>query len=178
MHHSFAILSATLGAGLGEVLQRGGNLQAHPSRDALETHRMNWTDYAIFMMALTLWREARGDGEDGMRAVGHVIANRRNASFHRDWVAVITARNQFTSMSVHSDPETVLWPVTGDAVFAIAMRLAADIIEGTDPDNTLGAQYYANLATMDRYGWFKQNILDEPEVHPQTAVIGKQTFFR
>jgi spore germination cell wall hydrolase CwlJ-like protein len=27
-------------------------------------------------MALTMWGEARGQGEEGMRAVGHVIANR------------------------------------------------------------------------------------------------------
>ena len=33
-------------------------------------------------MALTMWGEARGGGEEAMRAVGHVIANRRQSGRH------------------------------------------------------------------------------------------------
>jgi hypothetical protein len=43
-------------------------------------------------MALTMWGEARGSGEEAMRAVGHVIDNRRRAGRHGAFVTETVTR--------------------------------------------------------------------------------------
>ena len=73
-------------------------------------------------MALCVWKEARGEGELGMKAVADVIVNRAK-------------------------------------------------------DQGNGALYYANLAHVSS-GWFEDNIVKNTVLHPQVAVIGKQTFYK
>ncbi len=133
----------------------------------------------LHSLALCVWKEARGEGRDGMRAVAHVIANRaahwygdQEGSVHH----AVYGKNQFTSMSVPSDPEFNLEPKDDDAEFSYCVELAPQVLDGTDSDNTNGALYYANLKYTTS-GWFFRNIVNNPTQHPQLAVIGKQTFF-
>jgi spore germination cell wall hydrolase CwlJ-like protein len=95
--------------------------------------------------ALCLWREARGEGSQGMSAVACVIRNRvhhRNSTYsaevYRAW--------QFTSMSVASDPEFHLMPPASDPTWAQAQAIARGVINGTTPDVTGGATLYWNPA--------------------------------
>lgn len=126
-------------------------------------------------LRLCAWKEARGEGVDGIRAVMHVIVNRVGApGFAHTLHDVIYGKNQFTSMSVPSDPEFNLKPADGDAIFQECAALARGI--ETDPDLTNGARYYANLRTATS-GWFERAIVNDPVNHPQTAVIGHHTFF-
>lgn len=130
-------------------------------------------------LALCIWKEARGEGNDGMRAVAHVIMNRCAA-----WYVHVTdpvhyavyAKNQFTSMSVPSDPEFNLEPGTNDSSYSNAVAMCGEILDGTDEDTTQGALYYANLREVTS-GWFVNNIVKNP-AHPMTVTIGKQTFFK
>jgi spore germination cell wall hydrolase CwlJ-like protein len=129
-------------------------------------------------LALVAWKEARGEGLQGCRAVMHVIANRvGHIGFAHTLHDCIYGKNQFTSMSVPSDPEFNLEPKEGDAIFIECVTLADDVLSGTDPDNTCGAHFYANLHTMTS-GWFELHIVGDPVNHPKTAVIGHHTFFR
>lgn len=136
---------------------------------------MTYDQNDVDLMVLCIWREARGELEVGMRAVGHVIKNRVGApGFAKTVHEVILGRNQFSSMSIPSDPEYQLHPLPGDAQAAYCTQIVPQILDGTDPDNTFGAVWYANESTMTS-GWYVRNIVSNPE-HPATAVIGKQTF--
>lgn len=130
---------------------------------------MTSDDYSKFLLALTIYREARGEGEAGMTAVGHVIAN-RCFQWGRTWHDAITSRNQFSSMSVAGDSQTVVWPPVNDPVFEIA----ENVYVGFSKDNTGGALYYANEGAISS-DWYRKEIIENPE-HPVTVVIGKQTF--
>jgi N-acetylmuramoyl-L-alanine amidase len=127
-------------------------------------------------LALCAWKEARGEGTPGMLAVMAVICNRARAwddTVHQ----CVYAKNQFTSMSVPSDPEFNLSPGEDDASYEFCLQMAPRFLAGSQPDPTNGALYYANLSAVTS-GWFVENIVNDPAQHPQTAVIGRQTFFR
>jgi hypothetical protein len=56
---------------------------------------------------LCVWKEARGDGYEVMDAVAHVIFNRVGApGFPNSLHDVIYRKNQFSSMSISTDPNT------------------------------------------------------------------------
>ena len=129
------------------------------------------------LLALCAWREARGEGEAGIVGVMNTICNRA-----RDWKwtiqHVILDHNQFTSMSVASDPEFNLFPVEGDPVYAQCLDQARQVLasKGQD-DNTNGSHWYANLKHISENGWFDRNIVQHEDLHPVTAVIGGHTFY-
>lgn len=132
---------------------------------------MTLDDYNKSLLAICMWREARGEGPDGMRAVGCVIRNRVN-DWKLRWATVIIGHNQFASMTVKGDPETVLWPGPGDA--QLVLTIADEIYAGTHLDITGGAHYYANEAYITS-DWYAQHVIASPE-HPVTVILGKHTF--
>jgi len=89
----------------------------------------------IPVVALCVWKEARGEGEAGMTAVASVIFNRA-----RDWSKslhdIVYAKNQFTSMSVPSDPEFNLKPKDGDSQYNFSVNVAHGLFAGTVTDST------------------------------------------
>lgn len=128
------------------------------------------------LFALCIWREARGEGSLGMTAVGWVIRNRIGSpGFPHTLRDVILERNQFTSMTVPSDPEYRLAPEATDPSWAEAYRIAASILAGECPDPTRGARYYWNPRTAHSE-WFRREIAQNPQ-HSMTAEIGRQQFF-
>ena len=131
----------------------------------------------IQSLALCTWKEARGEGLLGMKAVMHVMMNRVGAEgFSHTIHDVIYGKNQFTSMSVPSDPEFNLEPKEDDTQYQYCLTLAPDI--STDVDPTCGAHYYANLDEIQVGGWFQKHILTDAVNHPHLATIGKQDFFK
>ena len=142
---------------------------------------MQYDDVDIQSMALCIWKEARGDGFDGMRAVAHVIKNRVGTpGFARTLHDVIYGKNQFTSMSVPSDPEFNLVPPPSDPQFAYCTAICPSVLSGGDVDPTSGAHYYENAAIATS-GWFARVIAGPDgygtEGHAQTAHIGRQVFY-
>jgi spore germination cell wall hydrolase CwlJ-like protein len=130
---------------------------------------------------LCVWKEARGDGSDAMRAVAHVIFNRVGApGFAGTLHGVIYGKNQFSSMSISTDPEfNLAAPHAGDVQYPSYVNAASivnAIVAGTDNDPTSGALYYANLKDSTS-GWFFRNIANDPDNHPLRATIGQQTFY-
>ena len=128
--------------------------------------------YDMALLVVVAFREARGDGRDAMRAVGHVIANRVAAN-KSSWVTEICKPKQFSSMTICGDSQTIVWPSEKDTVNLYA--LMHSVYDGTDPDNTNGALFYANEANVTS-NWYRQNIMTD--AHPITATIGSQVFRR
>jgi spore germination cell wall hydrolase CwlJ-like protein len=143
---------------------------------------VNYDQNDIHSLALCAWKEARGESQpQGCDAVMYVIVNRvGQPGFARDLHGVIYGKNQFTSMSVPSDPEFNLQPKDGDTTFQACLDAASSILANVDnPDRidiTRGAHYYANLHTCTS-GWFHDHIVLDSHNHPVTAQIGRHTFF-
>lgn len=137
----------------------------------------------IYSAALCAWKEGRGDGLTGMHAVLHCIKNRVGKSgFAKTIHDVIYGKNQFTSMSVPSDPEFNLDPYTGPShwdriLFEESYRLSGIVLNTDDDDPTDGACYYRNAKTATS-GWFQRNIADDLINHPMTVKINNHTFYK
>ena len=99
-------------------------------------------------MALTMWGEARGSGEEGMRAVGHVIDNRRRAG-GRYVTDTVSEAYQFSCWNA-GDPnlraieriDDLPRSSEGYRSWQAARRIADEILSGRSVDPTGGALFY------------------------------------
>ena len=130
---------------------------------------MNWASWYIAVAALCAWREARGEGPEGMRAVLHAMRNRVLSQKFGDWADVVCKKWQFSSMTAPGDPELILWPRTGDKQFEDAYALALTVFCGTDPDNTHAATHYFAPASV---------LPDWAAKMVKVASIGHHDFYR
>ena len=140
----------------------------------MTNEEMSGSEDVLELLALCCWREARGEGEDGMRAVGHVIINRSKVTPYTRYAQpifqVIMERGQFTSMSNPHDPEYRLHPAFNDRQYAFCLSIGPALIADTDKDNTNGALYYANLKELPPGAWFIREFAgDTPWVHLDIA---------
>jgi hypothetical protein len=134
----------------------------------------------LSLTAICEWKESRGEiaefGDVAGLAQAFVVVNRA-----QDWrwsiQHVILGPNQFTSMSVESDPEFDLLPDSDDLVFQKCLSHARTALDHSIPDPSRGAHWYANLKTMDQDGWFARHIVADKKLHPITLAIGHHTFF-
>lgn len=142
---------------------------AGPSEPEIDVVDARW-------MALTMWGEARGGGEEAMRAVGHVIDNRRRAGMHGSYVTdTVSEAFQFSCWNP-GDPNRVammnvdaLAPDSADhRRWLTARRLAAEILAGRSADPTGGALFYHSLDVAPRWS----------EGVAPAALIGRHLFFR
>jgi spore germination cell wall hydrolase CwlJ-like protein len=99
-------------------------------------------------IARTLAAEAGGDGIDGMRAVGMVIAN-RSKKYKQSIYKVVTAENQFYGYTARN----------GSALYAKvkqeADQVARELVEGRLIDKTGGALYFINPRFEKPFPWCK-----------------------
>ncbi|HEX8580518.1 MAG TPA: cell wall hydrolase [Allosphingosinicella sp.] len=105
-------------------------------------------------MALTVWGEARNQGEEGMRAVAHVIANRWKAKSHGAYVTdTVSAAWQFSCWN-KNDPNRAMMLAIEDlsegsashTQWLTAKRIAAEVLAGRSIDPTGGALFYHTTA--------------------------------
>lgn len=94
------------------------------------------------LLALVIWREARGESFLGKRGVGCVVRNRIDAQtyFGHDYQTVILKPYQFSSFNAN-DPNSTKWPVDGDEVWMDCLAEANEVLGGCD-DLTFGALFY------------------------------------
>jgi N-acetylmuramoyl-L-alanine amidase len=138
-----------------------------------------------FMLALTLWREARGEGSEGMLAVACVVRNRvlKNKS---NYYAEVIKPWQFSSITAKGDPELALWPWVNDPSWGNAETIASGVIGGVLVDPTGGATLYWNPKGISSDVTFKledgSNVPFPKTWNPahvkQSAVIGRHVFLR
>jgi spore germination cell wall hydrolase CwlJ-like protein len=128
-------------------------------------------------MALTMWGEARGDGEDGMRAVGHVIENRRRAGAPqgRFVTETVSEAYQFSCWNPGDPNRRAMLDVdrlpadSYDArMWRLARQVAGDILAGRSQDPTGGALFYHTLAVAPAWS----------DGVPVASRIGRHLFFR
>ncbi len=121
-------------------------------------------------LALCLWREARGEGRDGMVAVGSVIRNR----VHRDrstYYDEVTRRLQFSSLTAPGDPELTVYPTLSDESWKLASEVAGGILAGSLADPTGGATLYYAVTIGFPATWDRSRCRF-------TKQIGRHRFFR
>jgi spore germination cell wall hydrolase CwlJ-like protein len=127
-------------------------------------------------MALTMWGEARGQGEEGMRAVGHVIDNRRRLGRHGSFATeTVTEAWQFSCWNANDPNRAAMLGVLdlprGSRDYRLwleARRLANEILAGRSTDPTGGALFYHTTAVAPRWS---QGVTP-------VARIGTHLFFR
>jgi spore germination cell wall hydrolase CwlJ-like protein len=122
----------------------------------------------VRLLAATTWGEARSEGEDGMRAVAHVMVNRVGDRFGSDLTRVIRAPKQFSAWNL-GDPNRPLvqnperYATGGVALetWETAQRVAREVLCGQSIDPTHGALFYHTRAIRpwwSRYGQGRQEI--------------------
>ena len=165
--------------GWSEFAQSLGTPAGRPTRPAVEQQAAADADLDVVdahWMALTLWGEARSDGEAGMRAVGHVIDNRRRAGRHGAFVTdTVSEAWQFSCWNP-GDPNLVAM-MNVDALPAnsherrmwqAARHLAGEILSGRSEDPTGGSLFYHSVDVSPRWS---------QGVDPVER-IGRHLFFR
>jgi hypothetical protein len=141
-------------------------------------------DFLNSLAALLAWREENGNGVNGMLGVLFVLRNRLKAGWSGgDIQAIMESHNQFSSMSVLGDGQTVHYPDVRQPDFQKILQYVDFVF---DPDNPLadtltnGALYYSDLNSsgFQKGGWFDRVIIGQPALHPRAAQIGTTTFFK
>lgn len=128
----------------------------------------------VRLLAATVWGEARSEGEDGMRAVAHVMLNRIGDRFGEDLATVILSPKQFSVWN-RSDPNRRIVQnlardpsrIATDAEWLTAERIAREVLSGQSVDPTDGALFYHTRAVRPRWARVGQG----------RQVIGQHIFY-
>lgn len=99
--------------------------------------------YPFTLLALCIWREARGETIPAKVGVAWVIRNRaKNPSWWgKDWISVILKPWQFSSFNV-GDPNATKFPVPEDTSWIACLQAAEIAWEGIETDPVDGATHY------------------------------------
>jgi spore germination cell wall hydrolase CwlJ-like protein len=143
--------------------------QAVVTEDEIDVVDAHW-------MALTMWGEARSGGEEAMRAVGHVIDNRRRSGAHGTYATeTVSEAWQFScwnkgdpNYAAMLDIDTLRPGSEDEAMWLAAKRIAEEILSGRSADPTGGALFYHTAAVSPRWS----------EGLAPVSVIGGHLFFR
>jgi hypothetical protein len=139
---------------------------------------MDGISFEKAVTALACWREMDVFGYPGMIAVGCVARNNAlKGEFGGTIYGNITGHNQYSSMTVKGDSDTVRWPNARDPVFQKLLAAMDGLFDNTLADTTQGSRYYANLSTANS-PWFQQEIVNQPELHPRVMQMGSTFFFK
>lgn len=105
--------------------------------------------WARAALALTIWREARGESNaDARRGVAACIMNRvaRPSWWGRTVDAVCFKKWQFSSLTDPHDVQLTTWPVATDPTFVEAWQIAGEAIDGAFADLVPGADSYYDVS--------------------------------
>ena len=125
-------------------------VSAAPNVDVVDAH---W-------MALTMWGEARGDGEAGMRAVGHVIDNRRRAGAPNPRFVTDTVSEAWQFSCWNRDDSNYRAMLDIDSLpldrhdfrmWRLARQVAEEIMSGRSEDPTGGSLFYHATSVAPRW---------------------------
>jgi|FAXJ01.1.fsa_nt_gi putative nucleotidyltransferase with HDIG domain len=132
----------------------------------------NYNITNAYIVATTLWGEARGEGDKGMQAVMNVIMNRVQGNFKRT-KGVVLAPKQFSMWnSINNAEETAMAAsrkYKDDKSWQQAIRIVDLAADGKLPDITGGATFYFNPKKVIP-SWAKTMV--------KTASIGNHDFYK
>lgn len=119
--------------------------------------------YDLFLMALCVWREARGESMEGKRAVAWVIRNRADKP---SWwggpsiASVVLHPYQFSSFN-HNDPNASKFPQPADPSWVASLIAAQEAAFKSAIDPTGGAvDYFDKSMDADPPPWAKDGSLN------------------
>jgi N-acetylmuramoyl-L-alanine amidase len=99
-----------------------------------------------FLLALCVWREARGETQRGRRLVAQVIKNRvGDKRWPRDYVSVILQPMQFSSFNAN-DPNAVQFPRVDDPQWPSCVMAADDVFSAVEPFTTANHYHVIGLS--------------------------------
>ena len=127
--------------------------------------------YEFTLLALSVWREARGTSLAAKRAVAFTIRNRAThpSWWGNGWAGVILKPSQFSSFN-KGDPNAVLFQRPQEVSWLESLQVAEEVfgeIKTEDPTNG-ATHYYSN--DIPAPVWTKAMI--------QTAAVGPFLFFK
>lgn len=139
---------------------------------------MNYAEqFTLSIFGLMLWREARGESDEGILAVAHTVMERvmrpKWWSMPRhDVISVITRAYQYTSMGYRGDPQILSYPDPNDPWMQKCMFIAEQVLAGATIHPAPGASHYYNPET----------VFEKPEwaiVHTSKFIkkIGRHEFY-
>jgi N-acetylmuramoyl-L-alanine amidase len=124
----------------------------------------------VFLLALCIYREARGEPDEAKFAVGCVVRNRvqHPGWWGHDYFTVITKPWQFSSFN-KGEVNSIVFGSPGDVAWQSCFEIAWRILFG-GPDTTNGATYYYDKS-LDKNPpkWAAESV--------HTADIGSFHFF-
>jgi N-acetylmuramoyl-L-alanine amidase len=129
-----------------------------------------WWDRAV--MALTVWREARGESYAAKIGMAWVIRNRSEDAgkrWHRSIAEVCLQPLQFSCYNP-TDPNAVKMPRLKDLSFVECLSAVVEVMKAEAVDPTRGANHYHALAPGKEPAWADESKL--------TAIIGRTRFYR
>ena len=103
-----------------------------------------FSDYEKVLLALCIYREARGEVSEARRAVAWTVRNRIYSNTHwwgRTWAEVITKPYQFSSFN-RNDPNVTVFPLSEDSAWLDCLAIASEVYEGHGGDVSGGATHY------------------------------------
>jgi spore germination cell wall hydrolase CwlJ-like protein len=119
-----------------------------------------------FLLALCIWREARGESYRGKLLVGATIRNRvEDRRWPNTYAGVITQRMQFSAFNL-GDPNALKFPIEGDPAWGDAV-LAADETLRAETLLTNANHYHTKAVTPV---WSRADAMVDVE--------GEHVFFR
>lgn len=108
------------------------------------TTKLDWDCYEASLLALVVYKEARGEILQAQIAVAYSILNR---VAHPGWwgsslSAVIGKKWQYSSMTAPGDPQLGLFPKRGDGAFDQCMNVAGMVLNNQVANPVPGADSY------------------------------------
>jgi hypothetical protein len=172
---NFSLYPDALAAVVGVQSTRVGFVSPEPAGHAVPPAAPISVDPSdVHLLAATAWAEARSEGEEGMRAVAHVIVNRLGDRFGEDLETVVRAPKQFSAWNIGDpnrplaqNPERYATAGADKDTWEIAQQVALQVLEGESVDPTNGALFYHTLAVHPAWDRYAEGPL----------VIGSHIFF-
>uniref|UniRef100_A0A6M3KEV7 Putative cell wall hydrolase n=1 Tax=viral metagenome TaxID=1070528 RepID=A0A6M3KEV7_9ZZZZ len=105
----------------------------------------------MVFLALVVWREARGESDEGKAGVIHCVLNRVDNPkwWGRNVCQVIFKKWQFSSMTDPKDPQLTNWPDPESESWQKCFRLAECAIFGTLENPVPEADSYHDISIPD-----------------------------
>ena len=125
-----------------------------------------------WLLALTIFLEARGEPPEGQYAVANVVMNRladKRKRWGKDLKHVALAPKQFSCFNDARLTPVLLKMYHEPKAFADAMTIADHVLNDSVADNTFGANHYF-ADTIEAPTWADSN--------KQTCKIGHHLFYR
>ena len=109
---------------------------------------IDYQTYERAMLALLVWREARGETHQAKVAVAYSVLNRVKSPkwWGKDLGSVIAKKWQYSSMAAPGDPNLIQYPLPQDLSFQDSMRAVNVAMGNLESNPVAGADSYYDVS--------------------------------